>query len=129
MRGDIIVMAVYTKACVCVCFFSVQCGANTQLLHVFQEDFILGYKPQDDLSDINTAGFPSADGAQLFLLLIFLSITPPLCSNSCSPLTEFHPPPFSEKFFLVVIEKDECRNSVLQMWHLHLKSVHACVGE
>lgn len=24
----------------------VQCGANTQLLHVFQEDFILGYKPQ-----------------------------------------------------------------------------------
>lgn len=40
-----------------------------------------------------------------------------------------HPPaPFSEKFFLVVIEKDLNRNSVLQMWHLHLKSVQACVG-
>uniref|UniRef100_A0A8B9HDR3 Dmx-like 2 n=1 Tax=Astyanax mexicanus TaxID=7994 RepID=A0A8B9HDR3_ASTMX len=41
----------------------------------------------------------------------------------------YRPPPFSEKFFLVVIEKDENRNSVLQMWHLHLKSVQACVGE
>lgn len=41
---------------------------------------------------------------------------------------DFQPPPFSEKFFLVVIEKDLNRNSVLQMWHLHLKSVQACVG-
>ncbi|XP_047678212.1 dmX-like protein 2 isoform X3 [Tachysurus fulvidraco] len=80
-----------------------QCGSNTQLLHVFQEDFILGYKPHDDITDINTDDFPLAD--------------------------EFHPPPFSEKFFLVVIEKDENRNSVLQMWHLHLKSVHACVDD
>ncbi|KAI5611383.1 dmX-like protein 2, partial [Silurus asotus] len=80
-----------------------QCGSNTQLLHVFQEDFILGYKPRDDVSDVNTSEFPSAD--------------------------EIHPPPFSEKFFLVVIEKDENRNSVLQMWHLHLKSVHACVED
>uniref|UniRef100_A0A3Q1G2Q7 Dmx-like 2 n=1 Tax=Acanthochromis polyacanthus TaxID=80966 RepID=A0A3Q1G2Q7_9TELE len=39
------------------------------------------------------------------------------------------PAPFSEKFFLVVIEKDLNRNSVLQMWHLHLKSVQACVDE
>ncbi|XP_053355880.1 dmX-like protein 2 isoform X8 [Clarias gariepinus] len=80
-----------------------QCGSSTQLLHVFQEDFILGYKPHDDITDVNTADFPSAD--------------------------EFLPPPFSEKFFLVVIEKDENRNSVLQMWHLHLKSVHACVDD
>uniref|UniRef100_A0A8C5BSZ2 Dmx-like 2 n=1 Tax=Gadus morhua TaxID=8049 RepID=A0A8C5BSZ2_GADMO len=63
-----------------------QCGSNTQLLHVFQEDFILGYNR--------------------------------LSSN-------YHPQPFSEKFFLVVIEKDLNRNSVLQMWHLHLKSVQA----
>lgn len=41
---------------------------------------------------------------------------------------EYQPPPFSEKFFLVVIEKDANRNSVLQMWHLHLRSVQACVG-
>uniref|UniRef100_A0A3B5MLN0 Dmx-like 2 n=1 Tax=Xiphophorus couchianus TaxID=32473 RepID=A0A3B5MLN0_9TELE len=60
-----------------------QCGSNTQLLHVFQEDFILGYKPQNE----------------------------------------------SEKFFLVVIEKDLNGNSVLQMWHLHLQSVQACVGK
>uniref|UniRef100_A0A671XZ40 Dmx-like 2 n=1 Tax=Sparus aurata TaxID=8175 RepID=A0A671XZ40_SPAAU len=76
-----------------------QCGANTQLLHVFQEDFILGYKPQKE-QEAFTPAFPS----------------------------DYQPAPFSEKFFLVVIEKDLNRNSVLQMWHLHLKSVQACVG-
>ncbi|XP_055363306.1 dmX-like protein 2 isoform X2 [Betta splendens] len=77
-----------------------QCGPNTQLLHVFQEDFILGYKPQKE-AEANP--FPSGE--------------------------DFQPAPFSEKFFLVVIEKDLNRNSVLQMWHLHLKSVQACVDE
>uniref|UniRef100_G3PWX1 Dmx-like 2 n=1 Tax=Gasterosteus aculeatus TaxID=69293 RepID=G3PWX1_GASAC len=76
-----------------------QCGANTQLLHVFQEDFILGYKPQTE-----PEAFPPA-------------------------FPYYQPAPFSEKFFLVVIEKDLNRNSVLQMWHLHLKSVQACVDE
>ncbi|XP_032373939.1 dmX-like protein 2 isoform X2 [Etheostoma spectabile] len=79
-----------------------QCGANTQLLHVFQEDFILGYKPQNE-SEAYTPAFPSGE--------------------------DYQPAPFSEKFFLVVIEKDLNRNSVLQMWHLHLKSVQACVDE
>ncbi|CAK6975489.1 dmX-like protein 2 isoform X1 [Scomber scombrus] len=79
-----------------------QCGANTQLLHVFQEDFILGYKPQTE-PEAYTPAFP--------------------------PGEEYQPAPFSEKFFLVVIEKDLNRNSVLQMWHLHLKSVQACVDE
>nr|XP_046248406.1 dmX-like protein 2 isoform X7 [Scatophagus argus] len=77
-----------------------QCGANTQLLHVFQEDFILGYKPQ---KEAYTPTFPCGE--------------------------DYQPAPFSEKFFLVVIEKDLNRNSVLQMWHLHLKSVQACVDE
>ncbi|XP_026865664.2 dmX-like protein 2 isoform X1 [Electrophorus electricus] len=80
-----------------------QCGSATQLLHVFQEDFILGYKPQDDRADMYASVSPSAG--------------------------EYRPPPFSEKFFLVVIEKDKNRNSVLQMWHLHLKSVQAYVEE
>uniref|UniRef100_A0AAQ5X5D4 RAVE complex protein Rav1 C-terminal domain-containing protein n=1 Tax=Amphiprion ocellaris TaxID=80972 RepID=A0AAQ5X5D4_AMPOC len=79
-----------------------QCGANTQLLHVFQEDFILGYKPQKE-PEAYAPVFPSGE--------------------------DFQPAPFSEKFFLVVIEKDLNRNSVLQMWHLHLKSVQACVDE
>ncbi|KAF1392626.1 hypothetical protein PFLUV_G00030020 [Perca fluviatilis] len=79
-----------------------QCGANTQLLHVFQEDFILGYKPQNE-PEAYTPAFPSGE--------------------------DYQPAPFSEKFFLVVIEKDLNRNSVLQMWHLHLKSVQACVDE
>ncbi|KAK7926002.1 hypothetical protein WMY93_008312 [Mugilogobius chulae] len=77
-----------------------QCGSNTQLLHVFQEDFILGYKP------------PKSD------------TSPPTFGDG-----DYQPPPFSEKFFLVVIEKDLNRNSVLQMWHLHLQSVQACVDE
>ncbi|XP_061596191.1 dmX-like protein 2 isoform X2 [Cololabis saira] len=79
-----------------------QCGSNTQLLHVFQEDFILGYKPQKE-PEAYTPAFPSGE--------------------------DYQPAPFSEKFFLVVIEKDLNRNSVLQMWHLHLKSVQACVDE
>ncbi|KAM3624895.1 uncharacterized protein V6R79_003682 [Siganus canaliculatus] len=79
-----------------------QCGSNTQLLHVFQEDFILGYKPQKE-AEAYTPAFSSGE--------------------------DYQPPPFSEKFFLVVIEKDLNRNSVLQMWHLHLKSVQACVDE
>ncbi|KAM4592849.1 dmX-like protein 2 isoform 1-T1 [Odontesthes bonariensis] len=79
-----------------------QCGANTQLLHVFQEDFILGYKPQEE-PEAFTAAFSTGE--------------------------DYQPAPFSEKFFLVVIEKDLNRNSVLQMWHLHLKSVQACVDE
>ncbi|XP_078141511.1 dmX-like protein 2 isoform X1 [Centroberyx gerrardi] len=79
-----------------------QCGSNTQLLHVFQEDFILGYKPQEE-PEVYTSTFPSAE--------------------------DYNPAPFSEKFFLVVIEKDLNRNSVLQMWHLHLKSVQACMDE
>lgn len=39
----------------------VQCGANTQLLHVFQEDFILGYKPQKE-QEAFTPAFPSGEG-------------------------------------------------------------------
>uniref|UniRef100_H3CVW1 Dmx-like 2 n=1 Tax=Tetraodon nigroviridis TaxID=99883 RepID=H3CVW1_TETNG len=78
-----------------------QCGTNTQLLHVFQEDFILGYKPQKE--EIHMPTFPYGE--------------------------DYQSAPFSEKFFLVVIEKDLNRNSVLQMWHLHLKSVQACVDE
>ncbi|KAI1904061.1 hypothetical protein AGOR_G00001800 [Albula goreensis] len=71
-----------------------QCGSNTQLLHVLQEDFILGYRPPE----------PPPDSPQ-----------------------GYYPPPFSEKFFLVVMEKDGDHNSTLQMWHLHLQSVQACV--
>eukprot|EP00062_Callorhinchus_milii_P002238 gi/632938237/ref/XP_007904230.1/ PREDICTED: dmX-like protein 2 isoform X2 [Callorhinchus milii] len=74
-----------------------QCGSNTQLLHVFQEDFILGYKPQkEEMNKEQEFSVPSAQG--------------------------YRAPSFSEKFFLVVIDRDK-RQSVLHMWHLHLKSV------
>ncbi|RXM95587.1 DmX-like protein 2 [Acipenser ruthenus] len=80
-----------------------QCGSTTQLLHVFQEDFILGYKPQDE-----TEAYEDLE------------------SSSFQPEQGYRPPLFSETFFLVVIAKDSNRRSVLQMWHLHLKSVQAC---
>uniref|UniRef100_A0A665V3P3 Dmx-like 2 n=1 Tax=Echeneis naucrates TaxID=173247 RepID=A0A665V3P3_ECHNA len=76
-----------------------QCGANTQLLHVFQEDFILDCLRRKKGNN-------------------YIFVCP-----------DYQPAPFSEKFFLVVIEKDLNKNSVLQMWHLHLKSVQACVGK
>uniref|UniRef100_A0A8C9JMI8 Dmx like 2 n=1 Tax=Panthera tigris altaica TaxID=74533 RepID=A0A8C9JMI8_PANTA len=81
-----------------------QCGSNTQLLHVFQEDFIIGYKPhKEDMEKKET---------EIFF----------------QPSQGYRPPPFSEKFFLVVIEKDSNNYSILHMWHLHLKSVQACLG-
>uniref|UniRef100_A0A6I8PMC7 Dmx like 2 n=1 Tax=Ornithorhynchus anatinus TaxID=9258 RepID=A0A6I8PMC7_ORNAN len=82
-----------------------QCGANTQLLHVFQEDFIRGYRPHKEEE-------VGAKEAEIFF----------------QPSQGYRPPPFSEKFFLVVIEKDSNGYSVLHMWHLHLKSVQACVA-
>ncbi|XP_074012045.1 dmX-like protein 2 isoform X6 [Numenius arquata] len=81
-----------------------KCGANTQLLHVFQEDFILGYKPHKE----------DVEGKETEIFF--------------QPSQGYRPPPFSEKFYLVVIEKDSNGCSVLQMWHLHLKSVQACLG-
>ncbi|XP_027696604.1 dmX-like protein 2 isoform X2 [Vombatus ursinus] len=82
-----------------------QCGSNTQLLHVFQEDFIIGYKPlKVDMEQKET---------EIFF----------------QPSQGYRPPPFSEKFFLVVIEKDSNNYSILHMWHLHLKSVQACLAK
>uniref|UniRef100_A0A4X1T2R4 Dmx like 2 n=2 Tax=Sus scrofa TaxID=9823 RepID=A0A4X1T2R4_PIG len=81
-----------------------QCGSNTQLLHVFQEDFIIGYKPHKEDTDKKET--------EIFF----------------QPSQGYRPPPFSEKFFLVVIEKDSNNCSILHMWHLHLKSVQACLG-
>uniref|UniRef100_A0A8D0Y7D0 RAVE complex protein Rav1 C-terminal domain-containing protein n=1 Tax=Sus scrofa TaxID=9823 RepID=A0A8D0Y7D0_PIG len=81
-----------------------QCGSNTQLLHVFQEDFIIGYKPHKEDTDKKET--------EIFF----------------QPSQGYRPPPFSEKFFLVVIEKDGNNCSILHMWHLHLKSVQACLG-
>ncbi|KAF4792887.1 Dmx like 2 [Turdus rufiventris] len=81
------------------------CGSNTQLLHVFQEDFILGYKPHKE----------DVEGKETEIFF--------------QPSQGYRPPPFSEKFYLVVIEKDSSGCSVLQMWHLHLKSVQACLAK
>ncbi|KAM5192027.1 dmX-like protein 1 [Mantella aurantiaca] len=70
-------------------------GRKTQLLHVFQEDFIMGNQKKMETS--GTSG---------------------ISSNF-----DFSQNSFSEKFFLVVIECTKEKRSVLHMWKLHLKSV------
>uniref|UniRef100_A0A8D0L678 Dmx like 2 n=1 Tax=Sphenodon punctatus TaxID=8508 RepID=A0A8D0L678_SPHPU len=87
------------------CIIELDCGSNTQLLHVFQEDFIVGYKTHKEDVEVKET--------EIFF----------------QPSQGYRPPPFSEKFYLVVIEKNSNGCSVLHMWHLHLKSVQACLAK
>lgn len=50
-----------------------QCGTNTQLLHVFQEDFILGYKPQKE--EVHMPTFPYGEGVAHKIKLCSVIIT------------------------------------------------------
>ncbi|XP_077146958.1 dmX-like protein 1 isoform X1 [Ranitomeya variabilis] len=74
---------------------------KTQLLHVFQEDFILGNLKKTGSSGISGLLLDS--------------------ENSQSG--------FSEKFYLVVIECTKNKLSVLHMWKLHLKSIPVFLEE
>uniref|UniRef100_A0A8C3XNZ1 DmX-like protein 1 n=1 Tax=Chelydra serpentina TaxID=8475 RepID=A0A8C3XNZ1_CHESE len=74
-------------------------GRKTQLLHVFQEDFILN-NDEEKIPENNNC---LADSGNL--------------QNG-----------FSEKFYLIVIEYTQSR-SLLHMWNLHLKSVPVSVDE
>uniref|UniRef100_A0A3P9PH28 Dmx like 1 n=1 Tax=Poecilia reticulata TaxID=8081 RepID=A0A3P9PH28_POERE len=67
-------------------------GKEIQLLHVFEEDLILGSMKTEDTQD--TPQSPSTAG----------------CSK----------PAFSGRFFLVVVELTPTGRSLLHMWHLHL---------
>uniref|UniRef100_A0A8C0IWS4 Dmx like 1 n=1 Tax=Chelonoidis abingdonii TaxID=106734 RepID=A0A8C0IWS4_CHEAB len=74
-------------------------GRKTQLLHVFQEDFILNN---------NEEKIPEKNN----------------CLSDSGNLQNG----FSEKFYLIVIEYTQNR-SLLHMWNLHLKSVPVSVGK
>ncbi|NWY59693.1 DMXL1 protein, partial [Chionis minor] len=74
-------------------------GRKTQLLHVFQEDFILNNQEKKMPEKKNNL---SDSGNQ---------------QNG-----------FSEKFYLIVIEYTQ-NHSLLHMWHLHLKSIPVTVDE
>ncbi|KAG8456273.1 hypothetical protein GDO86_002167 [Hymenochirus boettgeri] len=76
-------------------------GRKTQLLHVFKEDYILGNNKKNMVSG---------------------------CSSSSSDSEKLQNG-FSEKFYLVVIERIQRKRSVLHMWKLHLKSVPVLVEE
>ncbi|XP_074055713.1 dmX-like protein 1 isoform X6 [Macrotis lagotis] len=75
-------------------------GRKTQLLHVFQEDFILSSLEKKNLG-----------------------------KNSILSDSGTQPSGFSEKFYLVVIEYTQDNRSLLQMWNLHLKSIPVSVDE
>ncbi|XP_069887632.1 dmX-like protein 1 isoform X4 [Dipodomys merriami] len=75
-------------------------GRKTQLLHVFQEDFILNNLEKKSLGKDS---IPSDTGS---------------LSNG-----------FSEKFYLVVIECTQDNRSLLRMWNLHLKSIPVSLDE
>lgn len=75
-------------------------GRKTQLLHVFQEDFILNNLEKKRLGVDN----------------ILLD-----SDSSCNG--------FSEKFYLVVIECTEDNRSLLRMWALHLRSTPVSLDE
>ncbi|KAM4710002.1 dmX-like protein 1 isoform 2-T2 [Discoglossus pictus] len=77
-------------------------GRKTQLLHVFQEDFILGNLKKNEASGNSGHLSDSSENSQTG---------------------------FSEKFYLVVIEWTKEKRSVLHMWYLHLKSVPVSVED
>nr|XP_028705509.1 dmX-like protein 1 isoform X4 [Macaca mulatta] len=75
-------------------------GRKTQLLHVFQEDFILNNLEKKSLGKDNIS---SKAGSS--------------------------PNGFSEKFYLIVIECTQDNRSLLHMWNLHLKSTPVSLDE
>ncbi|KAM6954473.1 dmX-like protein 1 [Aplochiton taeniatus] len=75
-------------------------GKETQLLHVFEEDLILGSERTQ-----NTPDSPSSDGAT------------------------HSPPGFSARFFLVVVEFSQSGRSLLHMWQLHLAAKAVAMGD
>ncbi|XP_041855596.1 dmX-like protein 1 isoform X2 [Melanotaenia boesemani] len=75
-------------------------GKETQLLHVFEEDLILG--------NVRTEG---------------ASKTPDSPHNASSE------PSFSARFFLVVVELTPTGRSLLHMWHLHLAALPVTMEE
>ncbi|XP_074184675.1 dmX-like protein 1 isoform X4 [Rhinolophus sinicus] len=75
-------------------------GRKTQLLHVFQEDFILNNLEKKSLGKDRI-----------------------LTDEGSSPNG------FSEKFYLIVIECTHDNRSLLHMWNLHLKSIPVSLDE
>ncbi|XP_068836222.1 dmX-like protein 1 isoform X4 [Capricornis sumatraensis] len=75
-------------------------GRKTQLLHVFQEDFILNNLEKKRLGKDR------------------------MLSDAGSS-----PNGFSEKFYLIVIECTQDNRSLLHMWNLHLKSIPVSLDE
>uniref|UniRef100_A0A7N9AQC1 Dmx like 1 n=1 Tax=Mastacembelus armatus TaxID=205130 RepID=A0A7N9AQC1_9TELE len=74
-------------------------GKEAQLLHVFEEDLILGRERRDNTRETRDSSHPA--------------------SNMSA---------FSARFFLVVVELTPTGRSVLHMWHLHLAARPVTIG-
>ncbi|XP_026177170.1 dmX-like protein 1 isoform X2 [Mastacembelus armatus] len=75
-------------------------GKEAQLLHVFEEDLILGRERRDNTRETRDSSHPA--------------------SNMSA---------FSARFFLVVVELTPTGRSVLHMWHLHLAARPVTIEE
>ncbi|KAM4578772.1 dmX-like protein 1 isoform 1-T1 [Fundulus diaphanus] len=75
-------------------------GKEIQLLHVFEEELILGSVKTEDTQDAPDS--------------------PPIASSK---------PAFSGRFFLVVVELTPTGRSLLHMWHLHLAACPVTIEE
>lgn len=99
----------------------IQQGKETQLLHVFEEDLILGNEKIDDY--LQDSGRGSFSLIALQRSLCFCAVSWTLVFPSVPSRTLF-----SARFFLVVMEITQSGRSLLHMWHLQLDAVPAIMG-
>lgn len=127
------------------CCCSLQQGKETQLLHVFEEDLILGGErtestretPISPHTGINKIVFSNSVFLDIFkgfrpssnklIVTLFITFTI-LCVCVCF-LTASSQLAFSARFFLVVVELTPTGRSLLHMWHLHLAARPVTMGE
>lgn len=113
------------------CFL--QQGKETQLLHVFEEDLIFGNERTEDLeetSDTAHSGIVTIREIfrqQCIVLEIFFAAINSILCVSCFLLVSSQPP-FSARFFLVVVELTPTGRSLLHMWHLQLTARPVTLG-
>lgn len=117
---------VVTQRC---CFL--QQGKETQLLHVFEEDLILGFgrTEPNEMSDSSQTGDKDSSVESIVLLFYFEGLSLSKLVVSVCFSSGSRRPVFSARFFLVVVELTPSGRSLLHMWHLQLDAQPITMGE
>lgn len=115
------------------CFL--QQGKETQLLHVFEEDLIIGGTRTEDVQETPNSAHSGIYSRVFMQQCIILSsfgieIMAPVNSSIsvCCFLLVSSEPAFSARFFLVVVELTPTGRSLLHMWHLQLAARPVTLG-